>query len=73
MVKRKSKDTPQDWNYEETVERVEEILAAIESGDLELAEVFDRFAIAVDNLQQCDRFLSEQQQQVDLLLETLGD
>jgi exodeoxyribonuclease VII small subunit len=62
-----------EWKYEAAVERVEAILGEIESGELELSEVFDRFAVAVDSLQQCEVFLSKQREQVDLLLENLGD
>ncbi len=62
-----------DWNYETTVQQVEAIVARIESGELELAAVFDQFAEAVNYLQQCEDFLSQRQQQVDLLLETLTD
>ena len=63
----------QKWNYEQAVERVEEILAAIEGGGPELSEVFSQFAVAVESLQQCENFLSEQREQVELLLENLGD
>lgn len=63
----------QKWNYEQTVERVEEILEAIEGGELELTEVFSQFAVAVESLQQCESFLSAQREQVELLLENLGD
>jgi exodeoxyribonuclease VII small subunit len=73
MAKSKVKQPSEDWKYEETVDRVEEILDAIEGGELELAEVFDRFAVGVDYLQQCDRFLAAQQERVELLLETLGE
>lgn len=73
MAKSKAKQSVEDWNYEETVDRIEEILEAIEGGELDLAEVFDRFALGVDYLQQCDRFLIAQQQRVELLLETLGE
>jgi exodeoxyribonuclease VII small subunit len=66
MVKKKA------WNYEETVDGVEEILAAIEGGNLELTEVFSQFAVAVDRLNQCESFLAEQREQVELLLENLG-
>ncbi len=66
MVKKKA------WNYESTVEGVEEILAAIEGGDLELTEVFSQFAVAVDRLNQCENFLATQREQVELLLENLG-
>jgi exodeoxyribonuclease VII small subunit len=62
-----------EWKYEAAVTRVEEILSEIESGELELSEVFDRFAVAVESLQQCEAFLSTQREQVDLLLENLGD
>ncbi len=64
---------PQSWNYEATVAEVERIIKQIESGELELAEVFDQFATAIDYLRQCDKFLSERQQQRDLLIETLVD
>ena len=62
-----------NWKYEETVDRVEEILAQIEDGDLELAEVFSQFEIAVESLQQCENFLAEHSKRVELLLENLGN
>ncbi|PSB50631.1 exodeoxyribonuclease VII small subunit [Chamaesiphon polymorphus] len=62
-----------EWKYETTVARVEDILDEIESGELEFTEVFDKFAIAVESLQQCEDFLAKQRSQVDLLLENLGD
>jgi exodeoxyribonuclease VII small subunit len=61
------------WNYEETVARVEEILTRIESGELELAAVFEEFSAAVEYLRQCESFLAERQKQVNLLIETLSD
>ena len=64
---------PDDWNYEATVTKVETIIARIESGELELADVFAQFAAAVAYLQQCDVFLSQHQQKMDLLIETLAD
>ena len=64
---------PRDWNYEETVAQVESILSRIESGELDLADVFEQFSIAVNYLKQCDAFLAQRQQQVDLLIETLTD
>jgi exodeoxyribonuclease VII small subunit len=64
---------PEDWNYETTVKKVEEIMTRIEAGELELADVFDQFACAVEYLQQCETFLSQRQKQMDLLIETLTD
>lgn len=62
---------PDDWNYEATVALVESIMARIEAGELELADVFDQFAAAVEYLRQCELFLAQRQQQMDLLIETL--
>lgn len=63
----------ENWNYEETVAKVEEILTRIESGELELADVFEEFSTAVEHLRRCESFLAERQKQVDLLIETLTD
>lgn len=63
----------QNWNYERTVARIEATISRIESGELDLAEVFDEFATAVESLQECETFLAERQQQMDLLIETLKD
>ncbi len=78
QFKREGSDTAipsvQDgWNYEATVNRVEEIMAQIEAGELELAEVFDQFAAAMEYLRQCEIFLSQRQKQMDVLIETLTD
>lgn len=64
---------PPDWNYEVTVAEVEAIITQIELGELELADVFDQFTTAVEQLRRCETFLARQQQQVDLLIETLLD
>ncbi|MGQ9870247.1 exodeoxyribonuclease VII small subunit [Leptodesmis sp.] len=63
----------EDWNYEQTVQRIEATISRIESGELELAEVFDEFAAAVKSLQECETFLAERQRQMDLLIESLKD
>ncbi|MBW4440345.1 MAG: exodeoxyribonuclease VII small subunit [Plectolyngbya sp. WJT66-NPBG17] len=63
----------ESWNYEDTVAHVERILTRIESGELELADVFEEFSAAVEHLRQCEAFLAERQKQVDLLIETLMD
>ncbi|MBE9060086.1 exodeoxyribonuclease VII small subunit [cf. Phormidesmis sp. LEGE 11477] len=68
---KKTPPLPDDWNYEETLIRIEAITQQLEGGDLPLAEVFDQFSEAVGALQQCDRFLQEKQKQAALLIETL--
>ncbi|AFY64583.1 exodeoxyribonuclease VII small subunit [Geitlerinema sp. PCC 7407] len=62
-----------DWNYERTVAEIETIVAQIEAGELELADVFSQFSTAVEYLRQCEHFLEHKQQQMDLLLEVLSD
>ncbi|MBD2411033.1 exodeoxyribonuclease VII small subunit [Nostoc calcicola FACHB-389] len=76
MVKRKSassSDSMEGWNYEAKVIEIEGIIARIEAGELELEEVFDQFGKAVEYLRQCESFLQQRQQQVDLLIETLSN
>lgn len=62
-----------DWRYETAVAEVESIISQIESGELELEDVFAQFTQAVTYLKQCETFLTERQAQVDLLVETLDD
>ncbi|MEM9908158.1 MAG: exodeoxyribonuclease VII small subunit [Cyanobacteria bacterium P01_D01_bin.44] len=66
------KNSP-DWNYETAVTQVETIIDQLETGDMPLAEVFEQFAQAVDQLKQCDAFLKEKQAKAKLLIETLAD
>ncbi len=61
------------WKYEETVTKVEVIVSQIESGELDLSEVFSQFTTATTHLQQCKEFLDRQQKQIHILLETLED
>ena len=67
------KSTDMNWNYEETVAKIERIVGEIEGGKLDLADVFEEFATAVEYLRQCENFLGEKKQQVDLLIEDLVD
>ena len=60
-------------SYEAKIAEIETIITRIEGGELELADVFAEFATAVEYLRECDSFLQQRQQQVDLLIETLQD
>ena len=73
MAPAKRKPKAADWNYEATVAAIESTLNLIESGDMDLADVFEQFSSAIDQLKQCEKFLGERQSQVDLLIETLTD
>ncbi|NBO30404.1 MAG: exodeoxyribonuclease VII small subunit [Cyanobacteria bacterium LVE1205-1] len=65
--------TEPHWNYEATVLHIEAIVTRIESGTLDLADVFEQFSTAVESLRQCELFLATKQKQMDLLIETLTD
>ncbi|MEM9542427.1 MAG: exodeoxyribonuclease VII small subunit [Cyanobacteria bacterium P01_E01_bin.42] len=62
-----------EWNYEEAVVEVEAIAARIESGALPLEAVFDQFEVAIEQLRQCEMFLNQGKERMDLLIETLED
>lgn len=62
-----------NWNYEATVAKVEKIINQLESGELELAEVFTEFSTAVEYLRECEAFLNQKQEQMTLLVETLTE
>jgi exodeoxyribonuclease VII small subunit len=62
-----------DWSYEDTKIQVEEILAAIEGGDLSLSEALDYSEVLKGHLRQCDEFLGQMHGRADLLVETLGE
>ncbi|OKH26819.1 exodeoxyribonuclease VII small subunit [Hydrococcus rivularis NIES-593] len=61
----------QNWKYEETVAQVEKIIEQIESGSLPLEEVFEKFAIAIERLRECESFLAIGKERMNLLIETL--
>ncbi|MBE9031198.1 exodeoxyribonuclease VII small subunit [filamentous cyanobacterium LEGE 11480] len=73
MATAKRKSPAKEWNYETTVSEIESILNLIESGEMDLADVFEQFSTAIAQLKECEKFLGERQQQVDLLIETLTD
>ncbi|MEG4069704.1 MULTISPECIES: exodeoxyribonuclease VII small subunit [Microcoleus] len=61
-----------DWNYEETVDRIEAIIDRVESGELPLEEVFEQFGVAVECWQECEKFLARGKEQMDLSIELLA-
>ena len=69
----KAPSLPSDWSYEATVAQVEAVVKQLETGELPLADVFDQFTTAVEQLQQCEAYLDQKRQQVDLLIEVLSN
>jgi exodeoxyribonuclease VII small subunit len=64
---------PETWNYEGAVEKIEDILHLMESGDMNLSDLFEQFGVAAAYLKECDRFLATQRAQVELTIEYLTD
>jgi exodeoxyribonuclease VII small subunit len=62
-----------NWSYEKAIAEIESIITTIESGRLDLVEVFDQFSVAAEMLQQCETFLNQRQQQMELLIEVLDE
>lgn len=73
MVKSKAGEPQKGFRYEEKVAEIESIISRIERGELDLQDVFQEFATAIQSLRECETFLQQRQEQVDLLIESLGD
>ncbi|MCJ2544470.1 exodeoxyribonuclease VII small subunit [Thermostichus vulcanus] len=70
MKRRKSEDP---WRYEVAIAEVETLINQIESGDLDLAEVVERFQQAAQTLKTCEAFLQEKRRQVEIIIEQLDE
>ena len=73
MPRKSAKANDDGWNYEGSVQAIEQVINQLETGELSLDDVFSQFSQAVDQLQKCDSFLKQKQAQAQLLIETLGD
>ncbi len=62
-----------NWSYEAAIAEVETIIQQIESGELDLSEVIEQFQTAAHTLKQCDAYLTQKQNQVELIIEELSD
>lgn len=60
-------------NYQESLAQVEAIINEIESGDLNLTDLFQKIKVALDYLKQCESILMSSEQEMELLIETLRD
>lgn len=70
---KKSSPEPSAWHYESAIAEVEHIIAQVERGQLDLANVIEQFVTATQILKQCEAFLQEKQAQVSILVETLQE
>jgi len=63
----------QDWNYQKTLAQIESIIGKIETGKINLEDLFSQVAIASQCLQECEKYLVQEEQKMDILIETLTD
>lgn len=69
MNKRAKNNSPE--NYESKINKIEEIIETIETGNLEMTAMFESFSQAKQYLHECEDFLKEKQKQLNLDIETL--
>ncbi len=63
----------QDWNYQKTLAQIESIIGKIEAGKINLEDLFSQVMIASQCLQECETYLVQQEQKMDIFIETLTD
>lgn len=60
-------------DYETTVTEIEAAIAQIETGELPLEDVFERFEGAIAQLKDCEEFLQRGKDRMALAVETLSE
>jgi exodeoxyribonuclease VII small subunit len=68
MARGKLKEPEQELSFEAGLKRLEEVLDALEHGDLALEEAMRAFAEGVQLVRSCHHKLDEVEKQVELLL-----
>lgn len=63
----------QDWNYQKKLAQIESIIAQIEAGKINLEDLFSQVAIASQYLEECEKYLVQEEKKMDVLIETLTD
>ena len=63
----------QDWNYQKKLAQIESIIGQIEAGKIHLEDLFSQVAIASQCLEECEKYLVQEEQKIDILIETLTD
>ena len=70
-VKKKSK--PSLGNFEASMEELESLVAAMESGELTLEESLEHFERGIRQVRNCQKALDEAEQKVQILLKESGE
>jgi exodeoxyribonuclease VII small subunit len=70
-VKKKSK--PSSGNFEASLEELESLVAAMESGDLTLEESLEHFERGIKQVRNCQKALDEAEQKVKVLMKDSGE
>lgn len=59
-------------NYEKTVREIETIIQEIETGNIPLNLLLDKFNLAGEKLTECETFLAKNKAQMEIFLENLN-
>ena len=70
-VKKKSKTSL--GNFEASMEELESLVAAMESGELTLEESLEHFERGIRQVRNCQKALDEAEQKVQILLKESGE
>lgn len=54
-------------NFEEAVEEIEQIVVALESGQLDLSDSLEKYAQGIETLKECHHLLAEAERRITLL------
>jgi exodeoxyribonuclease VII small subunit len=65
--KSEPKPSPEGPTFEQAIERLEGIVGQMESGQLPLAELLERYAEGVDLVQACTRHLDAAERRVEVI------
>ena len=72
MAKKATKDTPA-FDFEKSVEELEQLVGRMEQGDLTLEQSLKEFERGVELTRHCQKALQEAEQKVEILLKKSAD
>jgi len=68
-----AKKKPNDFNFEKALEELEQLVTAMEEGDLTLEQSLQSFEKGIKLTRECQSALKQAEQKVELLLNEEGD
>jgi exodeoxyribonuclease VII small subunit len=72
MSSQKGSKKTKKWKFEESLANLQEIIEALEGGELGLEESIDRYSDGVEALKRCYAILKEAEQKIEMLTKDGG-